>query len=61
MIKDVINWNYERASWQWDVLCIVCLIFIFLTPKEWFDNSAKAATKTASATVQYRDSPTFKD
>lgn len=36
-VKSVINWNYERASWQWDLLCLICLIFIFLTPKWWFN------------------------
>jgi hypothetical protein len=36
-VKNVINWNYERASWQWDMLCLVCLVFIFLTPKDWFN------------------------
>lgn len=29
-------WNYARNTWQWDALCVVILIFIFLTPKEWF-------------------------
>ena len=36
-MKNVINWNYERASWQWDVLCLVIVAFIFLTPKAWFE------------------------
>ena len=36
-MKNVINWSYERASWQWDVLCILIMAFIFLTPKAWFN------------------------
>jgi len=36
-MKNVINWSYERASWQWDILCILIMCFIFLTPKEWFN------------------------
>ncbi len=51
-MKNIINWNYERASWQWDILCIVILIFIFATPKEWFDKSDKPATKTPASTVK---------
>ncbi len=54
-MKNVINWNYERASWQWDVLCILILVFIFLTPKEWFDGKSSAATQTRSQAVQARD------
>ena len=37
--KKVVFWNYPRTSWQWDVLCVLILVFIFLTPKSWFQNS----------------------
>lgn len=54
-LKNVINWNYERASWQWDLLCVVCLIFIFGTPKSWFTNAKPFATQTSVAVVQVDD------
>jgi hypothetical protein len=38
-LKKIFFWNYARNTWQWDLLCVVCLIFIFLTPKSWFDSS----------------------
>jgi len=38
-IKRVFLWSYERTTWQWDVLCVVILAFIFLTPKSWFQAS----------------------
>jgi len=34
-LKKILFWNYERNTWQWDVLCAVILVFIFLTPKSW--------------------------
>src|SRR4030095_17190872 len=34
--KKIVFWNYSRTSWQWDVLCVLILAFIFLTPKSWF-------------------------
>lgn len=37
--KKIVFWNYPRTSWQWDVLCVLILVFIFLTPKSWFQNS----------------------
>src|ERR1051325_5919205 len=40
-LKKLLFWNYERSSWQWDILCVVILIFIFLTPKSWFDGSER--------------------
>lgn len=57
VIKDIIKWKYERASWQWDVLCVVILIFIFLTPKTWFDNREKLATQTSRLIVKAKDFP----
>ena len=38
-LKKIFFWNYPRNTWQWDLLCVVILIFIFLTPKKWFANS----------------------
>jgi len=40
-LKKIFFWNYARNTWQWDLLCVVCLIFIFLTPKRWFDSSER--------------------
>ncbi len=34
--RKIVFWNYSRTSWQWDVLCVLILAFIFLTPKSWF-------------------------
>jgi hypothetical protein len=38
-LKKIFFWNYARNTWQWDLLCVVILIFIFLTPNWWFKNS----------------------
>ncbi len=38
-IKKVFFWSYARNTWQWDVLCVLILTFIFLTPKSWFETS----------------------
>jgi hypothetical protein len=40
-LKKLLFWNYARNTWQWDVLCVVILIFIFLTPKSWFENGER--------------------
>jgi hypothetical protein len=38
-------WSYPRSSWQWDVLCVLILVFIFLTPKSWFETSELRARR----------------
>jgi hypothetical protein len=40
-LKKIFFWNYARNTWQWDLLCVVILIFIFLTPKGWLDNGER--------------------
>lgn len=29
-------WIYDRGTWQYDVMVILILAFIFLTPRQWF-------------------------
>ena len=41
-LKKIFFWNYARNTWQWDLLCVVILIFIFLTPKKWFESGERA-------------------
>ena len=54
-MKDIIAWKYERASWQWDVLCLLILAFIFLTPKTWFERRETLATRTSRLIVKAQD------
>lgn len=54
-MKNIILWNYERASWQWDVLCLLIVAFIFLTPKVWFERDEKLATRTSRLIVKAQD------
>src|SRR6266545_6968959 len=46
-----VFWTYPRTSWQWDVLCVLILVFIFLTPKSWFENSAYQRTHMGTARI----------
>lgn len=36
VIKRSIFWSYERGSWQYDIIVLLILAFIFLTPSGWF-------------------------
>jgi hypothetical protein len=54
-LKDIILWRYERASWQWDLLCFLIVLFIFLTPKQWFDKRDTLATQTSRLIVKAKD------
>jgi hypothetical protein len=49
--KKVFFWTYPRTSWQWDVLCVLILVFIFMTPKSWFENTAFQRSHAAQTTI----------
>ena len=42
--KKVILWSYGRTTWQYDVLCVAILAFVFLTPKGWFERGELACS-----------------
>ena len=35
-LKKTLFWSYDRGSWQYDVMCVVILAFIFLVPNSIF-------------------------
>ena len=43
-IKRFILWDYRRASVQYDVMVGLILIFVLLTPREWFRDQPKASS-----------------
>ena len=50
-VRKIIFWTYPRTSWQWDVLCVLILVFIFLTPKSWFENTGFRRSHATQMTV----------
>jgi hypothetical protein len=36
-LKKIIQWEYERGTWQYDAFCLLIIAFIFLTSKSWFN------------------------
>src|SRR5579862_6059078 len=39
-----IFWDFKRTSWQYDVMVILILAFIFLTPRSFFRDQPKPAS-----------------
>jgi hypothetical protein len=42
-MKKFLFWSYERGSWQYDVMCVVILAFIFFAPNSVFHDRSSAA------------------
>ena len=41
MLKRFILWDFKRGSWQYDVMVGIILLFIFLTPRQWFGDGPR--------------------
>jgi hypothetical protein len=54
-IKNIILWNYPRGTWQYDLLCGLIILFIFITPKNWFEKADLPATQATRVYVKASD------
>jgi len=44
LTKKLVFWDFPRASWPYDVVVGLILIFIFATPRAWFADQPRAAS-----------------
>ncbi|HXI93399.1 MAG TPA: hypothetical protein VNO24_25595 [Blastocatellia bacterium] len=42
-LKKILFWSYERGSWQYDIMCVLILAFIFLSSNRIFQSRLSAA------------------
>ena len=47
----LIFWDFPRASWQYDIVVGLILIFIFATPRDWFHDQPKASSVVLMSSV----------
>ena len=46
-LKKILFWSYDRGTWQYDILCVLILAFIFLSPNGLFKiKNSKLASDT---------------
>ena len=50
--KRLLFWDFPRASWQYDIVVALILIFIFAVPREWFHDQPKAASVVLLSSVR---------
>ena len=42
--KRLVFWDFPRASWRYDVVVGLILLFVFATPRDWFHDQPKASS-----------------
>jgi len=48
VLQRTIFWSYERGSWPYDVMVIVIVAFVFLTPRSWFHDQPESSYAASS-------------
>jgi hypothetical protein len=43
LARRLVFWDFPRASWPYDVVVALILLFIFVTPREFFHDQPKAS------------------
>jgi hypothetical protein len=48
-LKKILFWSYERGSWQYDIMCVLILAFIFFGPNNVFHSHRSSAADEITA------------
>src|SRR5947207_528840 len=46
-------WSYERGTWQYDVAVALILVFVLLTPRNWFRDKPQSGAPVTPGQVQF--------
>lgn len=55
LITGVVFWSYKRGSLPYDVMVIVILAFVLLTPRSWFHDRPKIGTEGPAGQIRLMD------
>ena len=47
-IKNVLLWSYARGTWQFDALCLLIVLTVFLVPSSYFGDQDRAKQISAN-------------
>ena len=47
-LKNVLLWSYGRGTWQYDALCLLIVLTVFLVPSSYFGDRDRAKQKSAN-------------
>src|SRR5215813_8005773 len=52
-LKNVLLWSFARGTWQYDALCLMIVLTVFLVPSSYFGDRDRAKPKEAKAGETY--------
>ncbi len=51
MLRRLIFWDFPRGSWQYDIIVIAIVAFLFLTPRSWFHDQPRVPHSSQVASL----------
>jgi hypothetical protein len=52
-----IFWSYERGTWPYDLMVVVIVLFVLLTPRKWFHDQPQASGPSSSTVAMISEYP----
>ena len=52
ILSKTFFWSYDRGTWQYDVAVILILVFVLLTPRNWFRDQPEGGGPAAPGQVE---------
>ena len=49
-----VFWSYDRGTWPYDILVFAIVIFVFFSPRSWFNDKAQITAPSHSGAVQFQ-------
>jgi hypothetical protein len=51
ILSKTLFWSYERGTWQYDVAVVLILVFVLVTPRNWFHDKPESGGLAAPGQV----------
>jgi hypothetical protein len=52
ILSKTFFWSYERGTWPYDIAVILILVFVLLTPRNWFRDKPASGAPVSPGQVQ---------
>ena len=52
ILSKTFFWSYDRGTWQFDLAVILILVFVLLTPRNWFRDKPASGAPVSPGQVQ---------
>jgi hypothetical protein len=56
-IRGTIFWSYERGSWPYDLMVVIIVLFVLITPRRWFHDQPENNFASSSGVMLIAQDP----